>query len=137
MGLKLVKSEVKFSYYPLPQQSPDTILYYKRIQGKVAKELREKYGHDVFNPTTKTYDFQIKDDVEFGIALLGTILVGWEGIFDENEKPIDFSRAKECFELIPPWMLRELLSRALGAGPEGDVENLLIAQQKEDEAKNS
>lgn len=137
MGMKLIKSQVRMTYKPLPIEAPEVEIYYNRIPEKEAKEMREKFGRNVLNPLTKKYEFEIQDNDQFAKALLEKVIVGWKNMYDESENLLDFSRAAEYVEFLPPWLVKELLNRAFGITADGEIENLLVHEKREVEAKNS
>lgn len=138
MGL-ILASKKQFVYTPLPKESPETKLYYRRLTEREVNEIREKYGQQIFNKKTKQNEFEVTDDAGFKAAMLSAILVGWEGFYEDVEPPkkILFKNAAQHYDEFPPWIMNELINRALGASEEADVENLLVQREVDDASKKS
>ena len=136
MGLILTKSK-QFAYRPLPKESPETILFYRRLAEREVNEIREKYGQQVYNKKTHQNDFEITDEKGFKHAMLSALLVDWAGFYADGTPPkkIPFTKASEHYDVFPSWMLNELINRALGISEDADIENLLVQKELEEASK--
>lgn len=139
MPYVIQKPNAVLTFLPFPNHAPDVKIFYHKLNEQEFKEIREKHGKLIFSPGNKVPEFVVTDEEGFKNVMLDKIIVGWEGFIDTEGNVIGKDKVDAVYKALSdsPWIMQQLIKRAMGLSEEADIENALVQKRMEEASKNS
>lgn len=138
MPYVIQKPNATLTFYPFPNHAPDVKIFYHKLNEQEFKEIREKHGKLIFVQGSKTPEFVVTNEEGFKNVMLDKIIVGWEGFVTPEGEVVGKDKVELVYQALSdsPWIMQQLIKRAMGLSEEADIENSLVQKKVEEASKN-